>query len=932
MSIETGVRALPRSFRGGCRPAPLCRPPDPSPRHLGVSGQRTAAKRITCGGQASDTSRRASEGESSSFAVASGLCAAPRPRECNTCDRRGGAVVSGFRIRDRRGETHSPRRLPHAHTVAVLAAAAGALLTLAGPCAGRARHPGHAAAGPAGRQRPARRLHLRRRPLGGRPRRQERPPADQRRRRRVEPRLLARRPDASPSAPSTTATPTSTSFPSSGGAPTRLTWHPAPTSSAASRPTARRCSSPRRGTSSRSRYTQLFTVPLTGGMPTQLPIPHGVAGLLLARRPAASPTRRWPTARAQWKHYRGGTHSRIWIYRPRRPLASSEIPQPAGRCNDLDPKWIGETVYFRSDRNGEYNLFAYDTADEDGQATDHARRLPGARRRLGRRPADLRAGRLPAPVRSGQGHEHAAEDRRGRPTWSRPGRATSRAAKYIRNAGISPSGARAVFEFRGEIVTVPAEKGDPRNLTESPGVHDRSPAWSPDGRSIAWFSDEGGEYRLARPRRPTARARPKIYDLHGAGFYESPVWSPDSQKIAYIDNSQSLFWIDLDSGQVREGRLRAALRAGRRAHAAAGLVARLEMDRLRAGQPGRVSHASTPTSWQTGKSRPITDGLSDAVEPVFDAGGKYLYFFASTDAGPVNQWFAQSAEDMRSAALDLPGGAAARACRRRWPARATRKSRPTKADEGRRRSDRRTSKAKDARGQEAEPKPVVDRLRRHRPADRGPARAGRRTTRNLQAGPAGQVFYLEWTAAARPRRDAPDSAHAEALRPRQAQDRDGPVRRRRLPPDAPTARRPWSSRRRRRWSIVEVDGPPPARRQGQAEDRRRSRSASTRGPSGSRSSTRPGGSTATISTIRACTAPTGRPCRQKYAAFLPAPGHARRPRPRHPVDAQRAGGRPQLSRARRAARRAQDACPAGCSGPTTRWPTAATASRRSTAG
>ena len=93
-----------------------------------------------------------------------------------------------------------------------------------------------------------------------------------------------------------------------------------------------------------------------------------------------------------------------------------------------------------------------------------------------------------------------------------------------------------MFEYRGEIVTVPAEKGDPRNLTESPGVHDRSPAWSPDGRSIAWFSDEGGEYRL-RVRPADGKGQPKVYDPHGAGFYQDPVWSPDSRKIAYVDNS-----------------------------------------------------------------------------------------------------------------------------------------------------------------------------------------------------------------------------------------------------------------------------------------------------------------------------------------------------------------------------------------------------------
>src|SRR5581483_3290490 len=95
----------------------------------------------------------------------------------------------------------------------------------------------------------------------------------------------------------------------------------------------------------------------------------------------------------------------------------------------------------------------------------------------------------------------------------------AKGAKYVRNAAISPSGARAAFEFRGEIVTVPAEKGDPRNLTNSPGAHDRSPAWSPDGKSVAYFSDEGGEYRL-HVRAADGKGKAKAYALKGAGFYE----------------------------------------------------------------------------------------------------------------------------------------------------------------------------------------------------------------------------------------------------------------------------------------------------------------------------------------------------------------------------------------------------------------------------
>jgi tricorn protease len=431
-------------------------------------------------------------------------------------------------------------------------------------------------------------------------------------------------------------------IPVTGGPPKRLTWHPSPDIVRGFTPDGKAVlfTSPRNVFT--NRYTQLFTVPLTGGMPAQLPIPHAADacyspdGAYLAYTPLSDRSQ-------QWKHYRGGTHSRIWIYRCKDHNVV-QIPQPKERCNDLNPRWLNGTIYFLSDRAGEYNLFAYDTkAKQVRQLTEYTD-FPVVNLGAG-------GGRL---IYEQAGYLHQFDPAKEKATRLKIGVASdlmearprfAKGAKYIRNASLSPSGKRAVFEFRGEIVTVPAAKGDPRNLTNSPGVHERSPVWSPDGKSIAYFSDEGGEYQL-HVRTADGKGKAKTYPLDGAGFYEWPVWSPDSKKIAFIDNSTSLYWIDLEGGKVKKV-------------ASEPVYGPTNLRTLRAAWSpdskwiayalGNKAAYHTVYAYElaTGKSRPITDGLSDAVDPVFDAGGKYLYFLASTDAGPANQWFAQSREDMR---------------------------------------------------------------------------------------------------------------------------------------------------------------------------------------------------------------------------------------------------------------------------------------------
>ena len=169
------------------------------------------------------------------------------------------------------------------------------------------------------------------------------------------------------------------------------------------------------------------------------------------------------------------------------------------------------------------------------------------------------------------------------------------------------------------------------------------------------------------------------------------------------------------------------------------------MDRLRPGQSGLRITRSTPTNWQSRRSRPITDGLSDAVEPVFDAGGKYLYFFASTDAGPVNQWFSQRPRTcaMRRSIylVVLPQGRALAAGPRERRGKAGRQDRPTKPNGETAKDD----KAKDAKAGQRPSRAGGDRLRAASSSGSWPCPSRPANYSNLQAGQAGQIFYLDWT-------------------------------------------------------------------------------------------------------------------------------------------------------------------------------------------
>jgi tricorn protease len=430
--------------------------------------------------------------------------------------------------------------------------------------------------------------------------------------------------------------------PAEGGIPKRLTWHPAPDLVQGFSPdgTSVYFTSPR--DSANRAELRLFRVSVEGGFPEEYRIPtifraaFSSDGQYIAYNPL-------PDAFFQWKRYRGGLVSEVWILKVS-DYSVEKIPQPKGRSNDVKAMWLGDKIYFLSDRNGEFNLFSYDLKTKEAMQQTHFTDFPVLNASLG-------AGKI---IFEQAGYLHVFDPAAAKSTKLAIGIAADllelreryvKGAQWVRNAAISPSGARTVFEFRGEIITVPAEKGDFRNITNTPGVHERSPIWSPDGKSIAYISDSSAEYGLVIESQD-GKGEPRRFKLNGAGFYDSLTWSPDSQKISYADNSWTLFWIDLKTGVSKK--------IGSEYYFGPSRQRTIPTD-WSPDSKWIAYTLHTEASFQKiyvysldqDKSFPVTDGLSEASEPVFDKSGKDLYFFASTDAGPVKNWFDQSNADAR---------------------------------------------------------------------------------------------------------------------------------------------------------------------------------------------------------------------------------------------------------------------------------------------
>jgi tricorn protease len=423
--------------------------------------------------------------------------------------------------------------------------------------------------------------------------------------------------------------------PAAGGEPKRLTWHPGADTALGWTPDGK-------GVIFRSQrktfrdLEQFYVVPLEGGAPKEIPLPSGDEASLSpdGTHLAYTPHNQWQPA---WKHYRGGQTMPIWIA----DLADSRIVKvPRENSNDRDPMWVGDTVYFLSDREGAVSIWAYDVKT---QALH-----PVVKNPKGFDIASAQAG--PGGIVYDQFGDLKLYDYASGATHSVPVRIDADLpqvrphfaplkAPQIQHAAISASGKRVLIEAHGEILSAPAEKGDVRNLTQSPGVADRDPAASPDGKKVAWFSDESGEYQLFIGSPDGLGSVRKIALDQGGSFYYAPRWSPDSKHIAFADKRLNLWVVDVDKGTPMR------IDADRYDSPWFNLDPAWSPDSRWIVYSRTLEshmHAAFVYSLDTGKTTQLTDGLSNVTSARFDRSGDYLFFAASTSLGQGAGWLDMS--------------------------------------------------------------------------------------------------------------------------------------------------------------------------------------------------------------------------------------------------------------------------------------------------
>lgn len=418
-----------------------------------------------------------------------------------------------------------------------------------------------------------------------------------------------------------------------GGSPTRLTYHPGgdtvtgwtPDGSSVTFSSARE----RMGT----RGEHMYSVASSGGQPIKYSMPVAFNGDLSAdnKYMAYMPFSPAYSGSSAWRLYRGGKVPPIWIFN----TDNSKIEEiPRGNFSDTNPMWMGDTVYFLSDRDDKsVQLYSYK------QGSGKVDLVTGSKE------WDITWASASGGANNGTvvyeaggklySYDVASKETTGlsftlnpdlpslRPAWKS-------AAANLQNAALSPTGKRVLVSARGEVFSVPTGKdGDTRNLTSAGASQEMDAVWSPDGQSVAYISDKSGEHKIVVGDQ-TGLGDTKSYDLGGPAYYSILSWGGDGSHIVYRDSMLNLYTLNVETGATKkfgENHHRAFGRGMEVAQSPDGKwVAYTEIQ-------DNIMGDLMLYNIESDTSVTLTDGISDVRAPAFSKDGKYLYFAASTNIG-----------------------------------------------------------------------------------------------------------------------------------------------------------------------------------------------------------------------------------------------------------------------------------------------------------
>lgn len=444
--------------------------------------------------------------------------------------------------------------------------------------------------------------------------------------------------------------------PAMGGVPKRLTYHGMPDGVLDWSPDGQKILFVSSRESGRQRFSQFFTVPVNGGIAEKLPLAYGS---FASYAPGGQKIAFTYTSRISrsWKRYRGGATADIWTFDLNDKKAELIVKNEA---NDELPMWSGNKIYFLSDRgrNKRYNIWSYDTKTKETQQLtkfkDYDVHFPSVG------PADLvfeAGGKLYLMNLSNHKYKEVKIDVVSDLASLAP--RTENVANLMSGGWISPDGNRVVVQARGELFSIPAKDGYVKNLTNSSGVAERSPAWSPDGRYLAYWSDRSGEYELTLMDRKEKDREEKL-SSYGPGFRYQLYWSPDSKKLVWTEGNMKIRMYDRDSKTTKTIDTALDFFEG----PARNFKVTWSSDSKwvaysRTSDTG--NNAIYAYDVPAGRLHQLTSGFYADQNPTFDPDGKYLYFSTNRNFSPMygdfdNSWTYPNATQLAVATLrkDVP--------------------------------------------------------------------------------------------------------------------------------------------------------------------------------------------------------------------------------------------------------------------------------------